>query len=194
MSASSRFYAEIREQEQWYPLPPPKISKGKQIPVHCLSIGTPYELYAALVGYERWSTYPFYHTEPIIPLSEPRGFPADMNRIYQDYFGEEHLCPVFHRLTWFLVQEVIDYPWDNKFPPFTAYVKSQYAHLFSADSEFPKEFPEDESLYLYEGESRTEISWVESYRDFVGCGDWFISELVKLGDPYHVRIIFWLDY
>jgi hypothetical protein len=194
MSVSSCFFAEIREQEQWHPIPPPKILKGKQVPVNCLSVGTPYELYSALVGYERWSTYPFYHTEPITPLSEPRGFPADMNRLYQDNFGDRMSSPEFHRPTWFLVQEVIDYPWDKKFPPFTAYVRSQYADLFSEGGEFPEKFPEGEKLYLHRAEGRTEISWVESYRDFVGCGDWFISELVKLGDPHNVRIIFWIDY
>ncbi|MEM9275429.1 MAG: hypothetical protein AAGA80_21045 [Cyanobacteria bacterium P01_F01_bin.143] len=45
---------------------------------------------------------------------------------------------------------------------------------------------------MFDGEGRTEVSWVESYREFVGCVDWFIEELLKLGKPEEVRIIFWL--
>jgi hypothetical protein len=98
-------------------------------------------------------------------------------------------------LTWFLVQEMIDYAWERKFPPFTGYVKSQYATLFSSfGGTFPEEFPENEGVYQQGGKGRTEVSWVESYREFVGCSDWFISELMKLGDPRNVRIVFWLNY
>ena len=152
------------------------------------------------------STYPFWHTEPIEVISEPRGFPDDMNPIYKEYFGyNEHPesnysiihNALFHSkqqyLTWFLVQEVIDYDWDRKFPPWTAYVKNQYSCLFDSLAPFPESFPNDEFLYLFDGEGRTEVSWVESYREFVGSIDWFLEELLKLGEPEKVRIIFWLN-
>jgi hypothetical protein len=193
MSRTARLYAEIREDDQWHPTPSPKLLQGKHVPVICLSLGTPYELYAALVGYEHCTVYPMWHTEPVIPLSELRGFPEDMNAVYRESFAESSGTCRSH-LTWFLVQEVIDYPWERKFPPFTGYVKSQYATLFSSCSTFPEDFPENEEIYRRGGEGRTEVSWVESYREFVGCGDWFISELMKLGDPRDVRIVFWLDY
>jgi hypothetical protein len=69
-----------------------------------------------------------------------------------------------------------------------------YASLFSTLSSFPEDFPEEEKIYMHKGEGRTEVSWVQSYREFVGYGDWFIGELLKLGDPKAVRIIFWLDW
>ncbi|WP_009633249.1 hypothetical protein [Synechocystis sp. PCC 7509] len=207
MSRSGAFYAEIWRNDQWKPIPTPKFSKGKEIPIPCVSPGTAYELYAALAGYERWGMYPLWHTEPIVPLSEPRGFPNDLNLIYKKYFGyneypESNKSAIknalFHTnqqyLTWFLVQEVNDYDWDRKFPPWIGYVKSQYALLFGDLSSFPENFPEDEGIYIFDGEGRTEISWVETYREFVGCIDWFIEELLKLGNPKEVRIIFWLDY
>jgi hypothetical protein len=206
MSRSGAFYAEIWQNGQWEPIPIPKFSKGKQIPIPCISPGTAYTLYAALVGYERWSMYPLWHTEPIKPLSEPRGFPDDLNPIYKEYFGYNEYPEsnqsviknaLFHTnqqyLTWFLVQEVIDYDWNRKFPPWIGYVKNQYASLFSGLS-FPENFPEDEGIYIFNEEGRTEISWVENYREFVGCVDWFIEELLKLGNPKEIRIIFWLDW
>ncbi len=208
MSRSGVFYAEILKTGQWEPIPKPKFLKGKHIPIKCMmSLGIAYELYALLVGYERRSTYSIWHTEPIVPLSEPRGFPHDMNPIYKESFGYTEYTEnntyeisnaMFHTkrnyLTWFFVQEVVDYDWDRKFPPFTGYVKSQYASLFSALDSFPEDFPEEEEIYMQKGEGRTEISWVQSYREFVGYEDWFIEELLKLGDPKKVRIIFWLDW
>lgn len=206
MSRSGSFYAEIWKDGQWQPIPKPKFLKGKHIPICCTNPGTAYELYAALVGYERWSMYPHWYTEPIVPISEPRGFPDDMNPIYKECFGYNEYPEsnksrirnaLFHTeqeyLTWFLVQEVIDYDWDKKFPLCTGYVKSRFASLFESSASFPEEFPNnEESIYLFNGEGRTEVSWVESYREFVGCSDWFIEELLKLGNPKEVRIIFWL--
>ena len=215
MSRSGSFYAEIWKDGQWEPLPKPKFLKGKHLPIYCTSPGTAYELYAALVGYERCSTYPHWYAEPIVPISEPRGFPDDMNPIYKKCFGYTEyiennpyeisignntyeMSPMSYAkqiyLTWFLVQEVVDYDWDRKFPAFTGYVRSQYASLFSALGSFPEDFPDEEKIFMHKGEGRTEISWVQSYREFVGYdGDWFIGELLKLGDPNEVRIIFWLD-
>jgi hypothetical protein len=51
MSRSGIFYAEIWQNAQREPIPTPKFSKGKKIPLPCVSPGTAYELYAALVGY-----------------------------------------------------------------------------------------------------------------------------------------------
>ena len=191
MTKTAFFYAEIWRDSQWEPIPYPKSLKSKQVPIRCVDSGTAYELYAALVGYEHPTTYPIWHTEQIVPLSKPRGFPEDMNTIYKDYFDG----PRWKRyLTWFLVQEVIDYDWDRNFSPFTGYVKSKYESLFSKLDFFPEDFPENEGIYRHMEEGRVKISWTENYRDFVGCGDWFIRELLKLGNPKDVRIIFWLDY
>jgi hypothetical protein len=204
MSRNGRFYAEIFKNNQWNPIPSPTWSKGEQRPVEYLvEADLSYGLYTILVGYERWSTYPLYHTDPIIPLTEPRGFPHDMNTIYKQYLGyteysqnSENKIYYIKRLylTWFLVQEVIDYDWNRKFAPFTSYVKSQYAPLFSSSSPFPKDFPSEEKIYMQKQQGMTEVSWTESYNEFLGYGDWFIEELLKLGDPKQVRIIFWLDW
>jgi hypothetical protein len=203
MSRDCCFYAEIFKDNQWYPIPSPIWSKGKQITVEYLTeLDINYSLYTILVGYERWNTYPLYHTDQIIPLTEPRGFPHDMNSIYKEYFRyTEYLENSEDRidwktslyLTWFMVQEVIDYDWNKKFSPFTSYVKSQYAPLFNSSSPFPENFPSEEIIYMQKQPGMTEVSWTESYRDFIGSVDWFIEELLKLGDPKQVRIIFWIE-
>lgn len=192
MSRTSSLYAETRRNHQWEPIPEPKWSKGKKIPVSYMSLGTSYELYAALVGYyHRSLSYGYWYTEKIVPLSTPRGFPEDMNTIYKEDFGNNQIGRSHQ--TWFMVQEVINYDWNRKFPLCKGYINSQYAYLFSNSAPFPKNLPDDEPVYKTERDNTTEVSWVESYRDYVGCGDWFIEELLKLGDPEKVRIIFWLE-
>jgi hypothetical protein len=160
MSKTACLYAEIWKNSQWEAIPCPKFSKGIQVPVRCMSLGTPYELYAALVGYEHRTTYPIWHTEQIVPLSEPRGFPEDMNATYKNYFDGPRWK---NYLTWFLVQEVIDYDWDREFSPFTSYVKGEYESLFSKSNFFPKDFPENEGIYGHMGEGRVKVSWVENF-------------------------------
>ncbi|WP_293340641.1 hypothetical protein [Microcoleus sp. CAWBG58] len=194
MSRTSNLYAEVWRNNQWEPTPTPKWSKGEQIPVCYMSPTGLYELYAALVGYYHRAIYDIAHTEEIVPLSKPRGFPKDMNAVYKEYFENFwYLSRQNCYLTWFTVQEVIDYDWDRKFPPHTGYVKNQYAHLFWSSASFPEAFPDDEPVYYRKKEGYTEVSWVQSYREFVGCVDWFIEELLKLGNPKEVRIIFWLE-
>jgi hypothetical protein len=192
MSTTSRVYAEIWSNYQWNPIPTPKQRKGKQVPVCYLSLGTEYALYAALVGYYRSRMYHIFHTEEISPLSKPRGLPKDMNDIYTQYFEDQGMGGRWY-VTWFMVQEVIDYDWNKNFPAFTGYVERQYAPLFTPSDGFPEAFPDDAHIYTTRKEDTVEVSWVESYRDFVGCADWFIGELLKLGNPKEVRVIFWLQ-
>jgi hypothetical protein len=192
MSTTSSVYAEIWSDHEWKPIPTPKQIKGKQVPVCYLRLGTEYELYAVLVGYHRRHLYHIFHTEEVAPLSKPRGLPKDMNASYTQYF-EDHGMGGRWYVTWFMVQEVIDYDWDKKFPEFTGYVERQYAFLFTPLDRFPEAFPNDAHIYPTRKESTVEVSWVQSYRDFVGCVDWFIEELLKLGDPKEVRILFWLE-
>ncbi|MEM9276883.1 MAG: hypothetical protein AAGA80_28690 [Cyanobacteria bacterium P01_F01_bin.143] len=76
-----------------------------------------------------------------------------MNPIYKECFGyteypESNNSIIEDYLTWFLVQEIIDYDWDRKFPPWIGYVKSQYASLFDGLASFPESFPDDELIYI----------------------------------------------
>lgn len=41
--------------------------------------------------------------------------------------------------------------------------------------------------------NETTITWKETYREFVGGTEWFMEDLLKLGSPDKVRIIFWFD-
>jgi hypothetical protein len=142
MSTTSSVYAEIWSDHEWKPIPTPKQIKGKQVPVCYLCPGTEYELYAALVGYHRRHLYHVFHTEEIVPLSKPRGLPKDMNTIYTQYFEDQGMGGRWY-VTWFMVQEVINYNWDKKFPEFTGYVERQYAPLFTPLDSFPEDFPDD---------------------------------------------------
>jgi hypothetical protein len=188
MSTSSKVYAEVRRNNQWEAIPAPKQIKGKLIPVDCIHLDTScYELYAALTGYHRRHLYHIFHTEEIVPLSQPRGLPEDMSAVYAQYFDSGSMAGRWC-ITWFMVQEVIDYDWDRRFTAFTGYVKSEYASLFCESDFFPIDFPENEIVYTTKREGTTEVSWVESYRTFVSCVDWFIEELKPQGSQNHFLV------
>jgi len=54
--------------------------------------------------------------------------------------------------------------------------------------------PKNKPVYKYKKDNTTEVSWVDTYRDYVGCVEWLIEELLKLGNPKKVRVILWLHY
>lgn len=192
MSTTGSLYAELWKDNQWEPIPKPKRSKGKSLPARAQSLGAQYELFAALIGYHHHSLDFFdWHTEKIVPLSEPRGLPKDMNPVYKEYF-ENNSVGIEHHFTWFMVQEVIEYDWDKKFLPCTGYIDSRYAYLFQNSGCFPQDLPNNEPVYKYKKDNTTEVSRVDTYRDYVGCVEWLIEELLKLGNPKEVRLILWL--
>lgn len=39
----------------------------------------------------------------------------------------------------------------------------------------------------------TEVSWVTSYREYIGCSEEFIEALLELVNPDEIRIVFWFD-
>ncbi len=116
-----------------------------------------------------------------------------MNPVYKEYF-ENNSVGIEHHFTWFMVQEVIEYDWDKKFLPCTGYVDSRYAYLFQNSGCFPQDWPNNQPVYKYKKDNTTEVSWVDTYRDYVGCVEWLIEELLKLGNPKEVRVILWLHY
>ncbi|MEG3955571.1 hypothetical protein [Microcoleus sp. herbarium2] len=114
MSTTGSLYAELWKDNQWEPIPKPKRSKGKSLPARAISLGAQYELFAGLIGYHHHSLdFLHWHTEKIVPLSEPRRSPQDMNPVYKEYF-ENNSVGIEHHFTWFMVQEVIEYDWDKK--------------------------------------------------------------------------------
>ena len=199
MGTDINLYAEVCRHGKWEPIPQPKAtswSKRKVVPVEVTEIGRPYKLFAALAGIcqdnLRLTMYAV-----IEPISEPRGFPENMSDFYKKHFAESAIGCCFEH-SWLLVQEIIDYDWDGQYVKQWAYVKNQYARLFHGDSAFPIDFPQGESLYFvlpnWKQESgTTEVSWVTSYREYVGCSEEFIKALLQLGNPNEVRIVFWFE-
>lgn len=199
MGTDINLYAEIRRNNKWEPIPEPAAtewSKGKKVPIECTEIGRPYELFAALAGVcqnnLRLTMYAV-----VEPIAEPRGLPKDMNDFYKKHLLENE-CGYCFGHSWLMLQEIIDYDWDGQFVTQWAYVKSQYAHLFQEGGLFPEEFPDGQSLYFVlpnwrQEPDTTEVSWITSYREYVGCSEEFIEELLELGSPNEIRVIFWFD-
>ena len=206
MGTDINIYAEINVNNKWQPIPEPKAtrwSNGKVMPVEAVTCGRDYELYSILVGVTGgldWKT----RYAVVNPIAYPRGMPEDLNDFYKESLAED-FDPEYGSFvhSWLVVQEIIDYDWDNQFVSYRAYVNSKYASLFKDDEDFPyNKFPSEEKLdftfdyCLEEYESQPEIqlvSWRTSYRDYVESSEVFIDKLLKLGDPELVRIVFWLD-
>lgn len=199
MGTDIHLYAEVYMHEKWEPVPKPEAnswSKGKAVPVEVTEIGRPYKLFAALAGVCQDDLRRTMDAV-IKPISEPRGFPEDMNGLYKKHFIEFAIGCCFGH-SWLLVQEIIDYDWDSQYVKQRAYVKNQYAHLFQSDSAFPIEFPKEETLYFVlpnwkQEPGTTEVSWLTSYREYVGCSEEFVEALIELGSPNEVRIVFWFE-
>lgn len=197
MGTDITLYAEINNDGQWQPIPEPSIthwSEGKVVPIEPISWGRPYELFTVLAGAATYKVRTV-HTK-IHTIAEPRGFPENMNTFYQKAFDDEKLdcCNFCH--SWLLVQEIIDFDWDNQFIIHEAYVERENTHLFNKGNNFPHDtFPEN-GILAYKQQKDRELSlvcWRESYREFVEYSEWLIEELIKLGDPQKVRVIFWFD-
>lgn len=130
-----------------------------------------------------------------LPRSCTRGFPKDMDSFYQEAFNEEELEFTFCH-SWLLVQEIIDFDPENQFVIHEAYVEPENTHLFYKDKNFPFDtFPKNGRLAYIQQKDRklSLVRWRESYRELVGCSEWLIEELLQLGDPKKVRVIFWFD-
>lgn len=192
MGVDLHLYAEIRRNNQWEPIPEPattQYSRGKKVPIDPVDFRcTPNRLFVMLGG--------TYHSSVIgtaEPITKPRDFPDDMNVFYKTYFDKHGTG--FAR-SWLLVKEVIDYGWDDKFATYRACVNKKYASLFDECCPFPETFPTGASIYHTQQPDTVWVSWRSSYREFVNldydtCLEDFIDELIKLGDPSEVRIIFW---
>jgi hypothetical protein len=59
---------------------------------------------------------------------------------------------------------------------------------------FPQDLPNKEPVYKYKKPNTTDVSGVDTYRVYVGCVEWWIEELLKLGNPKEARVILWLHY
>jgi hypothetical protein len=207
MGTDINIYLETNRNGKWEPIPEPTVrewSKGKKIPVDDIRMmdSRPYQLFAALAGvcqdHLRHTLYAV-----VEPIAEPRGLPDDMNDLYKQYFSgttDFVIYPSGNRFghTWLMLQEIIDYDWDGQFVTQWAYVKNEFANLFQRESPFPEAFPNGEEIYFVlpnrlQEPGTTEVSWMTSYRDYVGCSEAFIEELLKFGFPNEIRVIFWFD-
>lgn len=190
MGADIYIYTEIQKDNGWEPVPEPAISRSKKVPIDSidLSCTRPDRLYVMLSG--------IYHHAVLgvaRPISELRGLPNDMNAVYKEYFDQHGTG---FGCSWLMVGEIINYKWDSEFVMYRACVDKKYAPLFHERSPFPDAFPKGASIYYTQQPGTDWVSWKSSCREFVNldhetCLEDFIEELLKLGEPDKVRIIFW---
>ncbi|WP_413199499.1 hypothetical protein [Nostoc piscinale] len=198
MSTQIQIFVEFLQDGQWTAVLKPKgrglkKSTAEFSPLEKIDIGTHYEFFAVLAGVRRERFLQWYGAD-IRPISRPRGLPQDLSPFLKSHTEDDDCWDA----SWLLVQELINFDWEK---PITFYglVEPQYANLFSDNQPFPYEqWPEEAKLYSLNPNylpksDNVQVSWVESYREFVGSEflDYFFEKLLALGSPKEVRIIFY---
>jgi len=115
----------------------------------------------------------------LTPISEPRGLPKDCSLDENDV-GD-------HSFSWVGLDELLEYPWDTDYT-YCAYVSDEDAKALAAG-----EIREPHSYAAYSTHGK-QVSWTSNVRSAVR--DWptvFLPELLKLGEPDKVRLVFGFD-
>ncbi|MBE9210489.1 hypothetical protein IQ244_29105 [Nostoc sp. LEGE 06077] len=197
MSTDIRIFAECLQDGQWTPLSRTedlsKESHQDLSTLEIIDIGRHYEFFTVLAGVRR-ERFLKWSGADVRPISRPRGLPKDLSPLLKSYIQDDDGWGA----SWLMVQEVINFDWEQSIT-FYGLVEPQYANLFSDNQPFPYEqWPENAHCYSLNSNylpkaDIVQVSWVESYREFVGSEflDYFFEKLLALGSPKEVRIIFY---
>ena len=200
MSTDIELFAEKFMGDTWHPVPEPKKDRPKGrsskriFPTHSLDIGQPYELFSLLSGQRIGMSAGLVE---LPRLFGGRGFPKDLSPYYRaslpkfyEKYGDDK------GPSWLELRELIELDWDLPLLHH-GYVEARYAGYFHPEKSFPKWFPKGGELYhglicpLPVGATRVE--WSLPLREFVGCGEWFIEQLLALSTGAELRIIYWFS-
>jgi hypothetical protein len=180
--------------------------------------GRNYDLFAILADVRNGRGFAGCKTgDGFVPIDDPRGVPEDASRAYLrqvENYGIDG-----HSHSWFTVQELLDYDWDQETKlsgvvgpkGFVAWKENGQPESWCGGVSGPNvkhvSSSEMESL-IAEGKAQvdikdpreftakyyTRVEWGIKYRDSVG---YFLKTTVpalqKLGDPNKVRIVFFFD-
>ena len=154
---------------------------------HPLYVGRNYDLFAILANVRNGYGFAGCDTgDGFNPISEPRGLPYDVSpeiREESDYYGIDG-----HSHTWFTIQELLDYDWDQV-AILRGVVTVEQAEEYRRSGKKPETY-----CGWTNAPGHEQIEWEEKYRDCVShFYNSILSELKKLGDPDKVRIVFWFD-
>lgn len=196
MGTDIYLFAELHDEGNWRPVPDPVQNEYTDddglVLAEALDLGRPYGLFSVLSG----RSIGLRSTNVQIPaISEPRGFPEDMNRIYRKYFARVYdMDDGDYGASWLMLEELIDFDWDQKVDRF-AYVEKKYAKLFHKNEPFPAYFPKEQKLYhgIFHSppETTEKVHWCVSVAEYVGCHQGLIQALERLGPKERVRMIYW---
>ena len=198
MGTDIDIYAEILTEEGWQPTPKPAVtewSEGEIVPIPAFEdMGRPRNLISVLAGSGTGMEARMV-TSTMPSISEPRGFPEDMNPHYRCLVEE---CESYGwGASWLWLREILEFDWHGTRVFQRAYVERRYAALFQKDSPYPTQLPEEVKLFhglFYDPPKGTvKVEWSSSVAEWVGCWEWFISGLKKHGAPDRARFIFWFS-
>lgn len=197
MGTDISIYAELRTDEGWQPTPAPapnRWSKGRVVPTPAFDdIGRPRALISVLSGTS--SGFRSQVTTGVPRIAEERGFPSAMSAFYRQAFREKYDRDVHWGASWLALSEIVAFDWYSPCVEQWRFVEPELAPLFERGQPFPQNFPKDATIYhdifLDPPEGTAKVYWSCSVAEYVGCLDWFLDGLHKLGDADKLRIIFW---
>ena len=195
MSTSIELFAEKRVGDAWQPVPEPRKQRSKRVvPTPAIDIGNPYALFSLLSGNKIGMCAGLVE---LPSLFGGRGFPKDMNSVYQkvlpkrsQQYSDE--CGV----SWLELRELIELDWEQPVRR-NSFVEAQYADYFHPEKFFPTKIPKETKLY--HGlcsplpDSMVRVEWLVPLREYIGCGAWFIEQLLPLSMGAELRIIYWFS-
>jgi len=196
-------YAEIKRADHWeliggleenpeyYPEDYPNAQPLKPVKIYN---DRNYDLFAILTGGEVTQRHlaPGQNFESFAP---PRGLPKDVCPEIKSWF--DFLCDDAFAPSWLSLQEIEGFKWQNAFIRHEAMVDKRVAHLFQDDKSFPyQEWPPDieisSAAWMRDGVT---VRWTNSYADCAGSHFFAALEKLKaLGQPSHIRLVFWFIF
>ncbi len=205
MGVDMYMYAERLVQESWQPVPEPEpdpwVEDDEEIEIIPVELGDivcrHHRLYSLLAGTEIGGTC---RNDEVPQIFTPRGLPKDMSKFYaalfQDWYETDRGD---FGASWLMVHELVDLDLDSYEVFHYGYVEWSVAHLFTDGQPFPADFPKDARIYSlsdnpdYPVKVRWSIGTLCEYVDY-SLQLLLNEDLLPLGPPDEVRIIYWFNW
>jgi hypothetical protein len=135
------------------------------------------------------------------PIFPPRGLPKDMNKFYADrladWYDEED--GIDFGASWLMVRELAELDLDSHEVFHYGYVQADLAHLFAGGQPFHADFPDDAKIYSDSDnpDYPVKVTWsMCTLREYVEYSLQLLlnEDLLPLGPPDEVRVVYWFNW
>jgi hypothetical protein len=156
--------------------------------------GRDYNLFAILADV-RNPTGTSLNNQKYDVISLPRGLPQDLSLEMTQWL--KHWEDGVAWPSWLLLQEILDFDWENKIMVHQAMVEPSVAYLFgNGRNKFPyQQWPEDIPIrYAVKMKGGVTVTWIDAYKDSVDPYFFEVLDSIKIyANPSDIRLVFWFN-